>query len=116
MNYNIYMPLLVSVNTMRLPVLPESGHSMKKATARTWNRRTVADVFMWSVPLLTATDFQLSQSLHLALINSRLRRAMLLSEMFLGHSAAHAPVLVQLPNPSSSILATMARARRARST
>ncbi len=34
----------------------------------------------------------------------------------LGHSAAHAPVLVQLPKPSSSILATILRARRTRST
>jgi len=32
-----------------------------------------------------------------------------------GHSAAHAPVLVQLPNPSSSILATIAFARAAAS-
>ncbi len=53
---------------------------------------------------------------HLALMNSRLRRAILLRGMLLGHSAAHAPVLVQLPKPSSSILRTMARARRLRST
>ena len=55
-------------------------------------------------------------SLHFALMNSRFRRAMLLNEMFFGHSAAHAPVLVQLPNPSSSIFLTIARARRRRST
>lgn len=55
-------------------------------------------------------------SLILAHKYSRLRRAILLSEMLLGHSAAQAPVLVQLPKPNSSILATIARARRARST
>ena len=55
-------------------------------------------------------------SANLALRYSRLRRAMLLRGTFLGHSAAQAPVLVQLPKPSSSILATMARARRLRST
>ncbi len=49
-------------------------------------------------------------------MNSRFMRAMFASLMLLGHSAAQAPVLVQLPNPSSSILATMARARRSRST
>ena len=37
---------------------------------------------------------------------------MLLNLMFFGHSAAHAPVLVQLPKPSSSILATIAFTRR----
>ncbi len=58
----------------------------------------------------------MNQSLSLALINSRLRRAMLLRGTFLGHSAAQAPVLVQLPNPSSSMRATILRARRARST
>ena len=36
--------------------------------------------------------------------------------MDFGHSAWQAPVLVQLPNPSSSILATIALARRAPST
>lgn len=55
-------------------------------------------------------------SAHLAAMSSRLRRAMLLREMPLGHSAEQAPVLVQLPKPSSSILATILRARRARST
>ena len=43
-------------------------------------------------------------------------RAMLLSEMFFGHSAAQAPVLVQLPKPSSSILLTIAFTRFAAST
>ena len=52
-----------------------------------------------------------AQSANLAFSNSRLRRAMLLRGTFLGHSAAHAPVLVQLPKPSSSILRTMARAQ-----
>ena len=37
-------------------------------------------------------------------------------EICLGHSAWQAPVLVQLPKPSSSILATIALARRAPST
>ena len=37
-------------------------------------------------------------------------------EIALGHSAWQAPVLVQLPKPSSSILATIALARRAPST
>ena len=37
-------------------------------------------------------------------------------EIDLGHSAWQAPVLVQLPKPSSSILATIALARRAPST
>ena len=37
-------------------------------------------------------------------------------EIDFGHSAWQAPVLVQLPNPSSSILATIALARRAAST
>ena len=36
-------------------------------------------------------------------------------EMLFGHSDSQAPVLVQLPNPSSSILATIAFARRAAS-
>ena len=36
-------------------------------------------------------------------------------EMLFGHSDSQAPVLVQFPNPSSSILATMAFARRAAS-
>ena len=37
-------------------------------------------------------------------------------ETDLGHSAAQAPVLVQLPKPSSSILPSIALARRAAST
>ena len=37
-------------------------------------------------------------------------------EILLGHSISQAPVLVQLPKPSSSILATIAFARRAAST
>ena len=41
---------------------------------------------------------------------------MLASDTCFGHSAAHAPVLVQLPKPSSSILATIALARAAAST
>ena len=36
-------------------------------------------------------------------------------EILFGHSISQAPVLVQFPNPSSSILATMALARRAAS-
>src|SRR5690606_11682606 len=48
--------------------------------------------------------------------NSRLRRAILLMEIFFGHSTSQAPVLVQLPKPSSSILATIDLARRAAST
>ncbi len=56
------------------------------------------------------------QSSNLADRNSRFRRAMCAIEIDLGHSAWQAPVLVQLPKPSSSILATMALARRAPST
>src|SRR5690554_904784 len=41
---------------------------------------------------------------------------MLLMEMFLGHSTSHAPVLVQFPNPRSSILATIDLARLVAST
>ena len=126
MNYNIYQPLLVTVNTAAPAVnqqatanngtqKPQRDDMNKEATARTFvtvHRRLCICI----ARAAKASGIQLSQSLNFALINSRLRRAMLLSEMFLGHSAAHAPVLVQLPNPSSSILATMARARRARST
>ena len=46
------------------------------------------------------------------MMKSRFKRAMLLIEMFFGHSASQARVLVQLPNPSSSILDNMAFARR----
>ena len=42
---------------------------------------------------------------------SRLRRAMCDTEIPFGHSSSQARVLVQLPNPSSSIFLTMARAR-----
>jgi hypothetical protein len=35
--------------------------------------------------------------------NSLFRRAIWVMEIFLGHSASQAPVLVQLPNPNSSI-------------
>jgi hypothetical protein len=35
--------------------------------------------------------------------NSRFILAMLLSDIPFGHSTSHAPVLVQLPNPSASI-------------
>lgn len=48
--------------------------------------------------------------------NSLFKRAIWLMEIFLGHSASQAPVLVQLPNPNSSILATIALARVALST
>ncbi len=41
---------------------------------------------------------------------------MLARETDFGHSAAQAPVLVQLPKPNSSIFATIAFARRAAST
>ena len=41
---------------------------------------------------------------------------MLAKDTCFGHSAAHAPVLVQLPKPNSSILATIALARAAAST
>ena len=56
------------------------------------------------------------QSASLALMNSRLRRAILDMLSHLGHTASQARVLVQLPNPSSSILATIALARLAAST
>lgn len=49
-------------------------------------------------------------------MKSRFKRAMLLMEMFFGHSASQARVFVQLPNPSSSILESIAFARRAAST
>ena len=52
------------------------------------------------------------QSFSLARMKSRFRRAMLLIETFLGHSASQARVFVQLPKPSSSILANIALARR----
>lgn len=55
------------------------------------------------------------QSASFALMNSRLRRAMLAIVSFLGQTASQARVLVQLPKPSSSILATMALARLAAS-
>src|SRR6056297_324943 len=51
-----------------------------------------------------------------ALRYSLLSRAMCSSDIPLGHSASQAPVLVQLPKPSSSILATMAFTRRLAST
>ncbi len=57
-----------------------------------------------------------NQSFSFAQINSRFRRAMCVSETPLGHSAAQAPVLVQLPKPSSSIFESMALARAAAST
>ena len=47
---------------------------------------------------------------NLALRNSLLRRAMCSTEIPLGHSISQARVLVQLPKPSSSILATIALA------
>src|SRR6056297_2868155 len=47
-----------------------------------------------------------------ALRYSLLSRAMCSSDIPLGHSASQAPVLVQLPKPSSSILATMFSALR----
>ena len=43
----------------------------------------------------------------------RLSLAMCVIDIDLGHSASQAPVLVQLPKPSSSILATIALARAA---
>src|SRR5471030_410376 len=42
-------------------------------------------------------------------------RLMLVNDISLGHSASQAPVLVQLPKPSSSIWATMACTRLQRS-
>ena len=48
------------------------------------------------------------QSASFAFMNSRLRRAMLAIDSFLGHTASQARVLVQLPKPSSSIFITMA--------
>src|ERR1051325_3207002 len=49
-------------------------------------------------------------------MNSRFMRAMFSSEISLGHSASQEPVLVQLPNPSSSICFTIFFARSTRST
>lgn len=46
-------------------------------------------------------------------MNSRLRRAIFAIDSFFGHTASHALVLVQLPNPNSSIFRTMALARLA---
>ena len=48
-----------------------------------------------------------SYSENFALRNSRLRRAMWSMEIPLGHSISQARVFVQLPNPSSSIFATI---------
>ena len=45
-------------------------------------------------------------------MKSRFKRAMLLIEIFFGHSASQARVFVQLPNPSSSIFDNIAFARR----
>ena len=56
------------------------------------------------------------QSLNLAERYSRFIRAIFVTEICFGHSTSHALVFVQFPNPSSSILATMALARRAAST
>ncbi len=42
---------------------------------------------------------------------SLFKRAMLVTEIAFGHSASHAYVLVQLPNPSLSICATMLNTR-----
>ena len=46
------------------------------------------------------------------MIKSRFKRAMLLIEIFFGHSASQARVFVQFPNPSSSIFDNIAFARR----
>jgi len=49
-------------------------------------------------------------SLNLAARNSLFKRAICSTEIPLGHSISQALVLVQLPKPSSSIFATIARA------
>ena len=51
----------------------------------------------------------------LALINSRLRRAMFFTSIPLGQATAHSYSFEQLPKPSSSILFTMFLTRSARS-
>ena len=79
--------------------------------------RQVADgIFSKETSILCYEEHVANQSASLALINSRLRRATLAMVSFLGHTASQARVLVQLPKPSSSILATIALARLAAST
>src|SRR6185369_15409057 len=48
----------------------------------------------------------------LAITYSRFNRAMCDSEISFGHSASHAPVLVQLPNPASSCASIIFSTRR----
>lgn len=53
---------------------------------------------------------KMNYSLNLAARNSLFKRAICSTEIPLGHSISQALVLVQLPKPSSSIFATIARA------
>ena len=54
-----------------------------------------------------------SSEVKAALINSRFIRAMLTIEISFGHSASHSFSLVQLPNPSLSMVRNMFKARLA---
>ena len=67
------------------------------------------------ISLRPVAEILIHQSASFALINSRLRRAMLAMLSFFGQTASQARVFVQLPKPSSSILATIALARFAAS-
>ena len=62
-----------------------------------------------------AADVRISYSLNLAFRYSRFSLAIWSMVTCFGHSISQARVFVQLPKPSSSILATIARARRAAS-
>ena len=61
----------------------------------------------WSLYIYVGKKYY---SLNLAARNSLFKRAICSTEIPLGHSISQALVLVQLPKPSSSIFATIARA------
>src|SRR5215211_6110363 len=62
-----------------------------------------------------ARDYSPSRWRNCALAYSRLSFAMKLALILAGHTASHSYVLVQLPNPCSSITCTIFNARRSRS-
>ena len=106
------------------PIIPVSQWSRERRNSQNRGQdttykicRQVADgIFSKETSILCYEEHVANQSASLALINSRLRRATLAMVSFLGHTASQARVLVQLPKPSSSILATIALARLAAST
>jgi hypothetical protein len=96
------------------------NHQNKKDVLHTANAFLLYFIFNSSLPKLDCKFCQGTASssgaenylpAKLATKYSLFKRAMLSNEMPLGHSSAQAPVLVQLPNPSSSILVTMLMAR-----